>query len=426
LLLGVAPSVHPSLGAWLWLIAGISAAFDLTEARAILRTSWKYFAAGCLVTALSLAAHLVLAYHPPSIAPDQAARYLGTFTALWDGHRQPVPLTNPGVLLNVGMLALALIWLIPFRGDLPRPALFLLRFAAVSAAVGLACVLISWVPPDRLPAPLVILMPARILNVGAMTFAALLLGLAGAYARQTWGAAILLMLTVALLLAPASMLRVWADRKGLAVPGVAVDQVAVMLTAGAALVLGRLGTRWRWRRTGSTAGIEPGPSMAVAGAMMAVVVIVVALGAWPLPPRHSTVFLDRTNDGVLAVAARKDGLLLTGGDLHMVQLRTRRPILLDGGGLDALPYAIESAPAMDRILRDVYGVDLFNPPAEALNSGTVPPGANRAAWERYSPERWSEIRRDYRVTQVLTQAGWELKLPIVAQSMRFLLYEIPE
>jgi len=123
--------------------------------------------------------------------------------------------------------------------------------------------------------------------------------------------------------------------------------------------------------------------------------------------------------------ARGHGLLLTGGDLHLIQLRTRRPVLLDGGALDALPYALEAAPAMDRILRDVYGVDLFNPPAQALKVGMVPAAFNKVVWEQYPLERWQQIRTAYHVTQVLTPAEWQLKLPIVAQNMQFRLHEIP-
>ena len=67
---------------------------------------------------------------------------------------------------------------------------------------------------------------------------------------------------------------------------------------------------------------------------------------------------------------RQNGLLLTGGSLHLIQFRTRRPVLLDGGGLDALPYAPESGPEMQRVLLDVYGIDLLNPPPEAQYAGS--------------------------------------------------------
>jgi hypothetical protein len=117
--------------------------------------------------------------------------------------------------------------------------------------------------------------------------------------------------------------------------------------------------------------------------------------------------------------------MVTGGDLHQVQLRARRPIWVDGGGLDGLPYALESGPLLDRLLRDVYGVDLFHPPAEARGGGRVPAEANRAHWEQYSLGRWRQISQDYDVTQVLTPAGWTLDLPVVAASESFRLYGIP-
>ena len=57
---------------------------------------------------------------------------------------------------------------------------------------------------------------------------------------------------------------------------------------------------------------------------------------------------------------------------------------------------------MQRILREVYGVDLFNPPEEAGAPAEFRRSRNRRTWEGYSPEKWREIRRAFGVTQVLT------------------------
>ena len=82
---------------------------------------------------------------------------------------------------------------------------------------------------------------------------------------------------------------------------------------------------------------------------------------------------------------------------------------------------------MDRILREVYGIDLFHPPPQARGGGRVPPAVNRAVWERYSPDQWREIRRRYHVTQVLSVADWRLQgLPPLALSRELKLNEIPE
>ena len=134
---------------------------------------------------------------------------------------------------------------------------------------------------------------------------------------------------------------------------------------------------------------------------------------------------DRTNDVLFRMLSEGRGLLLTGGDLHLVQLRTRRPVLLDGGGLDALPYAIESAPEMDRILREVYGVDLFNPPEEARFRGSVPPEFTKAVWQSYSREQWDEVAHRFNVRQVLTPGDWDLKLPVAVRNRGLTVYDIP-
>jgi hypothetical protein len=138
------------------------------------------------------------------------------------------------------------------------------------------------------------------------------------------------------------------------------------------------------------------------------------------------VFRDRTNDALFAAAARGRGMLATGGDLHLIQLRTRRPVVLDGGGLDGLPYALAGGPEMARILKDIYDIDFFNPPPEAHGIGMLPSSYNRRIWESYGRDRWQAIRRAYNVTQVMTYNDWTLSLPIVAQNAHYLLYEIPE
>src|SRR4029434_5159858 len=67
---------------------------------------------------------------------------------------------------------------------------------------------------------------------------------------------------------------------------------------------------------------------------------------WQLPSRPPhPIFVDRTTSPALAQVANGSGLLLTGGDMQLIQIRTRRPVLINGGGLDGLPYALESGPA---------------------------------------------------------------------------------
>ena len=136
---------------------------------------------------------------------------------------------------------------------------------------------------------------------------------------------------------------------------------------------------------------------------------------------------DYSNDPFFAaVASESQGLVATAGSLHLIQLQSRRPVLLDGGGLDGLPYAPESGPEMRRVLADVYGIDLMNPPEEARHAGVVPDDFTKEIWSRYSRERWRQIRRTHNVTQVVTRTDWTLDLPLVAENGDLRLYRIPE
>jgi hypothetical protein len=89
-----------------------------------------------------------------------------------------------------------------------------------------------------------------------------------------------------------------------------------------------------------------------ARALTLLLLLAIAVAIWTRRgPRTPSSFVDRTND-CTGTRGAGHGLLLTAGDMHLVQLQTRRPVLLDGGGLDRLPYSIAAAPQMVAILRD--------------------------------------------------------------------------
>jgi hypothetical protein len=126
------------------------------------------------------------------------------------------------------------------------------------------------------------------------------------------------------------------------------------------------------------------------------------------------------------VAADRRGLTISAGSFQLVQLYTRRPVLIDAGALDALVYAPEGGPATARIVTDVYGIDFFDPPYEIRSSSVIPHDANKFTWSRFSAQRWRELRRTYNVSQVVTRSDYELDLPIAAEGDGLRLYHIPD
>jgi hypothetical protein len=159
---------------------------------------------------------------------------------------------------------------------------------------------------------------------------------------------------------------------------------------------------------------------------IAVLALVVFMTLRQTQSRSGAHFADRTNDVFFADVAAGSGVIVLAGDLHLFQLKTRRPVLIDSGALDTVMYSLETGGAMRRIFSEVYGLDLFNPPPDAVGSGRIPPLAHQKTWEGYSIDDWRRIRRTFGVTQVIAYADWALQLPVASQSRRLLLYDIPE
>ena len=257
-LLAVAPAVHPSLGVWTGAIVACALLFDVRALRAELRPARWWFFIGCTVTLISLALQLVVIYRAPHAPPTGdtfTTPELSAFIRFWDGHRKPVDITNDGVSLNFGALAMAAIWLLAFKDDLPRPSLFLLRFVLVSALLSIALIFVSWIPPDRLPATLLILMPGRLLNFDALVYVAMLIGLLGAY-RRWWSHGLLLLLAAGVLVGDHSMLWEWLQEKRGLDAYSTIRPLWIVTAASVALVVGAAWEKKRGRESFSAATAE--------------------------------------------------------------------------------------------------------------------------------------------------------------------------
>lgn len=430
-LLGLAPAIHASVGVWLWLIVFVCFLWDRRALWEPARRSARSLLLGVGLSAGSLAVHLLVTYHPGNVAPDVASRYFVAFTTLWDEHRSPVEIDHPGVYLNAGVTALSLLWLAWFRKDVPRASHFLLRFFLVSGALGFVAIVASWQPPDMLPGTLLVLMPNRLLNLNVLAGAAFLIGLLAAYPKHDSAQAGLVGLIAGLMVAAKSQL--WALQGKLEKPPpVEIDPLLAMAAASLALMAVAS------RSAAAPASDRPAPRLGplkgtvrLLLVLAAAATVVTSLTSWNaarlnIRDRLRREFRDRTNDDLMARTAKGKGLLLTAGDLHLVQLRTRRPVLLDGGGLDMLSYVPEAGPEMERILRKAYGVDFFDPGhSKATRLGTIPPAASEKIWRKRLPSEWIRIRKEFGVTEVLAFARWKLRLPVVTENEELALYRIP-
>jgi hypothetical protein len=422
-LLGLAPAVHLSWGAWLWLIVACAFLWDFNRLRKECRSGLNYFIAGCVVTLSSVLVQRIFTYDVPTVDPQTTSRYLAGFITAWDSHRQPAELVTVGSILNFDVLVLASIWLIAFARDLPRASVLAVRALAISGALSLLFMFISWLPPERVPALVEILIPSRYLNFDTFAFVPLLVGLLGVYRRRFLSGVVAAALFGGLFFSYRSML--WDGYQGDSrlVQAIQFNPWHVFVTMSAAALLVAVVSRWSVSR--DAPAVSPGRSPAATIAWLASLGFVAASAVLTWRLYAPAAFTDRTNDPLFAAAAAdQHGMLLTAGTFHLVQLRTRRPVLFDGGGVDELNYAAEGGPEMERILREVYGIDFFKPAPESAGSGIN--GFTKPIWEGYSRDKWMRIARDFGVSQVMTPADWTLDLPMAIEHEGLRLYRIAD
>ena len=180
-----------------------------------------------------------------------------------------------------------------FQAGPPSASSFILRFVTVSGLVSLACVAISHVAADRLPGLLIVLMPTRVVNVDAMMFAAMILGMAATYRTHAWGAILVVGLIAGLLL----------NHQGLLSPRFeGLTSVALeprLLTLAILLVgAGWLAAGAAWMTLTSRDGPRTSPLVRVAGDLAVIGIAAVALvpGIVRLPAPNRDGWLSRSHE----------------------------------------------------------------------------------------------------------------------------------
>ena len=136
---------------------------------------------------------------------------------------------------------------------------------------------------------------------------------------------------------------------------------------------------------------------------------------------------DWTNDPLLATISQGAGLALTASRIDLVQLQTRRGVLLYGAAMNQLTYVPASGPKINEILRKIYGEDLFRPrPENWVRCGGLMIESGRELWKQREPEEWAALGREFGFTDVVTFAGWTTKLPLVARNKKYAVYRVPQ
>ncbi|MEX0717388.1 MAG: hypothetical protein WD066_12410 [Planctomycetaceae bacterium] len=433
---GVAPAVHVTWGAWTLGVIGMALIWEMLATRGdraatrrpaderppdanttmprsaspflrarfarLASSRWAAgFLAGGLVTAASLGWQLWLGRDLPVVSAEEQRRYLHAMLELWDFHRSRIvrPL-DEGMLLVTASIVLSGCWLYRFRKSLPPDSARLLRILVISGilAYGMAA-FAQWLPDIAIRT-----IPARFISLSLVAFPAVLLGMLG-IASSDAGCRLLLAFHLCFLAGHRLVMPgvAWSAREAIAVGALA----AVLSFANPRAEAARRLPRWLVIAS------------ATAFFVMAASVVRQAVREGEFAK------IPGMNDAAIEAATRGEGMLIVAGDLELLQLKTRRPVLFFGWMLDDIVYFPSLGPASNRILKDVYEFDLFDSTEGqlSLHRGTLVPDPR--PWERRGRGEWIDIGHRYGATQVLTLATWRLDLPIVAESQRLRLYSLP-
>mgnify|MGYP001611014280 CR=1 FL=1 len=416
---GVSPAIHPVIGALTLIAAIVAILWEKKDIAYVIKKIFPFLVIGLIICALSYSYQLFFIYDVPATDKNSSMKYVRAFIEFWDTHRAPVePLSN-GVLINILIILICLLAISKIGKILLGVHVrFLFRVFLILAVLGLLSVVLSWTPLHLLPMNLVVsgLMPARVLNFAAFGAPALLIGLLAVEEDTIWSKSLLVMMIVIPL--------VWHEVER------NMDIVyPLMIFISVALIILMLKSSDRMiKRNQRTASIRQNLLALLNIVVIVLLVVVFAAGLMKgvLQARDRFSMLTNwANDRVYAEASKAKGMLLTALEMRLIQLKTRRPVLLDA--LNQIPYVPESAEPINNILQKIYGINLLAPPdlrSDVVQSAELLVNINKTTWEKRTYDEWTKIAYEFKVSDIITYKNWKLQLPIVADNDMMTLYRI--
>lgn len=419
ILTGIAPAIHPTLGAFCTGITLLAVAATATGFRHQWTLLAKWFLTGGCLTMASLGWQLHLAAELPTLAPPLKLSYLKAYIQYHDYHRTAGSWSAPGVLLGILVAIAALTTSRSRNADAGTKLVCYSIVCSLFAAFALV------LAADHIPSLyfLNILIPWRYTNYANLCILPLCFGVLAAHSpEQHRLRSILFVVTVAACFAmriaqlPLNIFSMRMDQLPL-------ENVLFALLLALIIFLNMRSLRDLPERWFSQL---PFWSLLFSWTIIGLLCLRQVVPGLAALPDSRAKLADRTNTPILQKIAGRPGILLTAGSMHDIQLVTRRPVLLDGGALDIFPYVLDTAPRFNEILQKVYGLDVLAPPPDGLGNLGIITYFHQGIWERRSCKEWQTIRAKFAITDILTHDVWHLQLPEVARGTGLILYSIPD
>lgn len=404
-MLGLLPAMHPGIGIFTLLVVLGTAFFGKQFLGGRFQITWRWLLAGIGISGLSFLWHLASARNLPHVSFSEAEPYLDNFIRFWCGHRRPVPPEDPGFQLHVSAAAIFTVLFLYHRNKFTDAGLYWITVGMVSGLLAIPLAMVSWYPAEKLPIPLLSFMPGRYVNFDIFIYPIFLLNIFF-LRRSDFKSQVCWLILIAGLY---FLARHWQ---------VHPDWMTGGLSCGGAVWVILLFLRERPVRQAAFKIRFLGKILMAVALVKIIYISAFKMDAWRLEFYNS-------QDAAFWQSVSKDkGMLLTTDDLNQVQLRSRRPVLLEVAAVDGLPYAVESGPYMNQILKEFYCADLLHVPLSSEESFT---NADQCVeiWKARTPEDWKFLAARYHFTQILTSPPWELQLPVKVRNEKYILYDLP-
>ncbi|MEE9543858.1 MAG: hypothetical protein V3V95_08765 [Thermodesulfobacteriota bacterium] len=433
---GLSLSIHPSLACWLILLLILSALLNLDFSKKVLKAHYKYFLAGFLISLASLALQLYFMKDLPRETTD-VTQFFYRYIEYWDRHRikffwdydaEKYMLFHPTYLFTLLSSFTALLGLKYFNQR--ESLVFIFKAFAIAGVLSLGAGLITHIPSENVPVLLITFMPGRFVNLSIVVLSSLLMGIITYYVKKhiTSGYSI-----TTLTLLPWYFLAYDTGKVNQYIFLVLSIIVVIILTV--ALF------------KNNPFSVEDGSSSIITRIRNLFVrpygfiykcryVIIIPLALIFLFKVSDDIFVNRvflpdvTNMDITSRVSKRDGLLLVTSDLSLVALQFRRPILIDIGAMDTVPFVPEASAKVNDILKKIYGISLLThiPPPGHRNLGKLKTIVYKDLWEKRTLEKWQAIGREFNVRDIMTRADvtpMNLQLPLVEANNSIRVYEIP-
>ncbi|MBI5714117.1 MAG: hypothetical protein HZC38_11950 [Chloroflexi bacterium] len=471
---GLSPAIHPSLGLWFNIILWVSVLSDFKNLRASFVEAVKFSSLGYILSAISLGYHLG-SYQSPSLDAATAQRYMQAYLTFWDNHRMAIGFWRIDVSIIIAGMFVSVIWLLFKKIDLPHNAEFILRLYTATVIIGGIVVAILYSPlPFTLPDVLFVLMPTRFLNFAIVGYLPLTFGLFWRYRMRAWASVAMTLMIVCLALtvffyspsfwymllvqlAAWSLILLVMTRNEhprsenwsifivvvvvlahfLRSSSASLPEINISSRTQAILVSFVIASAFFIIPTIFRTGVAKSASLFATDQVLALqrllqksprflqLVALTTLAIffiWAMPfgnfLKIQREFVDDFHSLPLnALSLQQNRAIIIGSNCSpTVQLITRRSVI-NYMPINMLPYAIEGAPSMEKILRDIYDMDFFSPPTPTEHIQFV--------WEKRSATEWSTLGNQYNVGDVLAPSSWAIQLLRIGNDNICTLYRIP-